>query len=180
MPPPTPPEPSSPRIPAPLTGEGLHVAVLTASWHGEITARLEAAALATLARAGVKTEHVLVLAVPGAYELPQAAAWVARAGEVDAVVALGCVIRGETPHFDFVAGGCARGLLQVGLETGIPVTMGVITADTHEQAEARAGAAGGAGVKGGNKGIEATEAAVRMAALYRGLEAHRRAPGRPS
>ncbi len=161
-------------IPAPLAGDGLRVAVLTAQWHGEITARLQAAALETLQRAGVDDDDVLVLEVPGAYELPQAAAWVARRGEADAVVALGCVIRGETPHFDFVAGECARGLQQVALETGIPVSMGVITADTLAQAEARSGAA--AGGKGGNKGIEATDAAVRMAALRRGLEAR---GGRP-
>jgi len=150
------------------------VAVLTAQWHGEITARLEAAALATLAHAGVQEDDILLLTVPGAYELPQAASWVARAGDADAVIALGCVIRGETPHFDYVAGSCARGLLQVGLETGIPVTMGVITADTLAQAEARSGNVGGTAVKGGNKGIEATQAAIRMAALYRGLEAHGR------
>lgn len=160
-------------IPAPLAGDGLRVALLTAQWHGEITARLQDAALATLRAAGVEEGAVVVLEVPGAYELPQAAAWVARGGDADAVVALGCVIRGETPHFDYVAGECARGLQQVALETGIPVTMGVITADTLEQAEARSGGSTG---KGGNKGIEAADAAVRMAALYRGLEARRRQP----
>ncbi len=163
-------------IPAPLEGEGLRVAVLTAQWHGDLTARLQAAALETLASAGVKEEDVVVLEVPGAYELPQAAAWVARGGEVDAVVALGCVIRGETPHFDYVAAGCAEGLLRIGLETGIPVTMGVITANTREQAEARASHGSGLSRKGGNKGVEATDAAVRMAALYRTLEARRRRP----
>ncbi len=160
-------------IPATLAGDGLRVAVLTAQWHGAITARLQIAAFHTLGAAGVKEEDVLVLEVPGAYELPQVAAWVARGGDADAIVALGCVIRGETPHFDFVAGECARGLQQVALETGIPVTMGVITADTLEQAEARSSETTG---KGGNKGVEAADAAVRMAALYRGLEKRRRQP----
>jgi len=158
-------------IPAPLSGDGLRVAVLTAQWHRAITTRLQAAALATLAAAGVRDDDVLVVEVPGAYELPQAAAWIARGGDADAIVALGCVVRGETPHFDFVAGACAHGLQRVGLETGVPVAMGVITADTQAQAEARAGEGTG---KGGNKGVEAADAAVRMGALRRALLARRR------
>jgi 6,7-dimethyl-8-ribityllumazine synthase len=154
-------------------GSGLRVAVLVAQWHAEVTARLEDAALRTLAETGVADDDVLVVEVPGAYELPQAAGWIARAGHADAIVALGCVIRGETPHFDVVAGACARGLTQVALETGVPVALGVITADTAAQAEARSGAGTG---KGGNKGSEAADAAVRMGALYRSLEARRRAP----
>jgi 6,7-dimethyl-8-ribityllumazine synthase len=162
-----------PSLPAPLSGHGLRVAVLTAQWHGAITARLQAAALATLRAAGVEDDDVVVLEVPGAFELPQAAAWIARAGEADAVVALGCVVRGETPHFDFVASACAQGLQQVAIETGVPVGLGVITANTQAQAEARAGEATG---KGGNKGVEAADAAVRMAALRRALEARRGSP----
>lgn len=160
-------------IPSQPDGAGLRFAVLTAQWHGEITARLQAAALETLTAAGVAPDDILVVEIPGAYELPQAAAWVAKGAEVDGVIALGCVIRGETPHFDHVAGCCAEGLQQVGLETGIPVTMGVITANTQAQADARSGDGTG---KGGNKGIEATDAALRMAATYRALERRRPRP----
>jgi len=160
-------------IPSLPDGAGLRVAVLTAQWHGDITARLQTAAIETLTTAGVQTDDILVLEVPGAYELPQVAQWVAKGEDVDAVIALGCVIRGETPHFDYVAGCCAQGLQQVALETGIPVTMGVITADTRAQADARSGDGTG---KGGNKGIESADAAVRMAATYRTLENRRRRP----
>jgi 6,7-dimethyl-8-ribityllumazine synthase len=158
-------------IPLKPSGAGLRVAVLVARWYPEITDRLRDAALATMRGAGVAEDDLLVVEVPGAYELPQAAAWVARAGDADAVVALGCVVRGETPHFDLVAQACTEGLQRVGLETGIPVALGVITADTLAQAHARSGASTG---KGGNKGIEAAEAALAMAAAYRALEARRR------
>lgn len=145
--------------------------LLVAQWHREITAALEESARRTLAEAGVAPEDVRVHPVPGAYELPQAAAWVARAGDADAVIALGCVVRGETPHFEHVARACVDGLARVALETGVPVTLGVITADTQAQAKVRAGAALG---KGGNKGVEAARAALDMVALYRSLEARRR------
>lgn len=148
----------------------LRFAVVTTSWYADVIARLKAAALETLAAAGVADDNVTIVEVPGAYELPQAAGWIARAGDADAIIALGCVVRGETPHFDYVAGACSDGLMQVALETGIPVAMGVITADTHAQAEARSSDTTG---KGGNKGIEAADAALRMALLYRGLEDRR-------
>ena len=154
-------------------GAGLRIAILVAQWYGEITGRLRDAALQTLAAAGVAEDDQLVIEVPGAFELPQAAAWIARRGDTDAIVALGCVIRGETPHFDFVAGTCAEGLTRVAVESGVPVALGVITADTEAQAEARSGAGTG---KGGNKGVEAADAAVRMARAYRDLE-ERTAPG---
>ena len=96
---------------------------------------------------------------------------VLRQEAVDAIVAVGVVLRGETPHFDHIAAGATEGLLRVAIDTGSPIGLGVITADTREQAEARAGAAGG---KGGNKGREAAEAAVRMARTYRALEDRRR------
>jgi 6,7-dimethyl-8-ribityllumazine synthase len=153
-------------------GRGLRVAVLASLWYPEVVARLREAALATLLRAGVRDEDILVVEVPGAFELPQAAARVARGGRVDAIVALGCVIRGETPHFEFVASACADGLARAAQDHGIPVGFGVITADTREQADVRSGPAGG---KGGNKGTEAAEAAVRLAALWRTLERRGRA-----
>ena len=151
-------------------GAGLRIAILVAQWYGEITGKLQDAALATLAAAGVAEEDILIMEVPGAFELPQAAAWIARRAESDAIIALGCVVRGETPHFDFVASACAEGLSRVATESGVPVALGVITADTRAQAEARAGSAEG---KGGNKGVEAADAAVRMARAYRDLEARR-------
>ncbi len=150
----------------------LKVALLVAQWHRDITERLESAAVETLTKMGIADEDILVAPVPGAYELPQAAMWAARRDEFDAIIALGCVVRGETPHFDYVADNCARGLADIGLHTGIPVTMGVITADTLEQAEARSGDA--AEGKGGNKGVEAADAAIKMAWLYRTFERRRR------
>jgi 6,7-dimethyl-8-ribityllumazine synthase len=158
-------------IPLDLSGEGLKVAVLVARWYAEVTDRLRDAALQTLGNAGVADDDVLVVEVPGAYELPQAATWIARGGDADAIVALGCVVRGETPHFDHVARECCQGLSRVAAETGIPVSLGVITADTHDQAIARSGPSTG---KGGNKGVEAAEAAVQMAAAFKALEARRR------
>ena len=155
-------------------GKGLRIAVLQSRWYPELTDRLLDGALAHLAEHGVRDEDVFVVEVPGAFELPQAATWVARAGLADGVVALGCVIRGETPHFDYVAGESARGCQRAAQDTGIPVGFGVITADTREQAEARASAVeGGMSEKGGNKGVEAADAVLRMAATFRRLEKER-------
>lgn len=151
-------------------GPDLRVGIVVSTWYPEITGRLRDAALETARAAGVDDEKLYVVEVPGAFELPQAAGWLARSDDVDAIAALGCVVRGETPHFDFVARACCDGLMQVALETGIPVGLGVITADTLGEAEARSGEATG---KGGNKGIEAMDAALRMAATYRALEARR-------
>ena len=164
-------------LPSQPDGRDLKVAVLVTRWYPGIVAALSAAAQATLKEAGVEADDIVVIEVPGAYELPQAACWLARAEDVDAIVALGCIVRGETPHFDHVTRAAVDGLLQVALESGVPIGMGIITADTMEQAEARstdAGSAGGTGVKGGNKGREAADAALRMAATYRALEARRR------
>ena len=113
-----------------------------------------------------------VVWVPGAFELPQAAARLAAAGDVDALVCVGCVIRGETPHFDYVAGEAARGISEVGRSTGVPTTFGLITANTREQAEARAGGAVG------NRGEEAALAALELLMLFAdlGRSKRRRAP----
>ena len=151
-------------------GAGLRITILVSQWYSVLTGRLRDAAIATLMAMGVAEEDILVVEVPGAFELPQAAAWIARRAETDAILTLGCILRGETPHFDFVAAACADGLTRVALESGIPVALGVITADTREQAEARAAENTG---KGGNKGVEAADAAVRMARAYRDLEARR-------
>jgi 6,7-dimethyl-8-ribityllumazine synthase len=136
-----------------LDASGLRFAILVARFNGDITAKLLDGAKQALTAA--KAESFDVFYVPGAFELPLAAYRVAHA--YNAVIALGTVIRGETPHFDYVAGEAARGLQQVALETHVPVAFGVLTTDTHEQAAARAGGAHG------NKGYDAAMTAVEMA-----------------
>mgnify|MGYP000932234997 CR=1 FL=1 len=140
-------------------GAGLRVAVVTARFNEFITDRLAAGALAGLAQLGVAESDVTSVAVPGAFELPLVASRLAHSGEVDAVVALGAVIRGATSHYDFVAGQCAAGLQRVQLDSGIPIVFGVLTTETIEQAIERAG------TKLGNKGFEAACTAVEMATL---------------
>jgi len=125
--------------------------------------RLLEGALDTLRRHGAASEHITVVRVPGAFELPLAAQVMAEAGFYDGIIALGAVIRGATPHFDFVAGECVKGLSQVGLKTGVPVALGVLTVDTVAQAVDRAGA------KAGNKGAEAALSILEMVDLLRRL-----------
>ena len=132
---------------------GLRFAVVVARFNSGITEKLLAGAQEALAKAGAKT--VKVFYVPGAFELPFAACKLAKS--YDAIVALGAVIRGDTPHFDYVAGAAAQGLLHASLETGTPMAFGVLTTDTLEQAEARAGGAHG------NKGFDAAMTAIEMA-----------------
>ncbi len=147
-----------------LNARDLRFAIVVARFNQTITDRLLAGARAALAKAGA--EHVQVFSVPGAYELPFAAKKViARGGEhgsFHAIIALGAVIRGETPHFNYVAGEAARGLQQVGLETGVPVVFGVLTTDTWEQAEARSGGSA-ASESENNKGFDAAMTAIEMA-----------------
>jgi 6,7-dimethyl-8-ribityllumazine synthase len=143
------------------------VAVVAARFNERITKRLLAGALRALSSAGLPDEAVEVHWVPGSFELPQAADGLARTGRYDAIVCLGCVIKGETPHFDFVAGQAAAGIQRVALDTGVPATFGVITALTEAQAWARAGGTVG------NRGQEAAEAAVEMATFLRGQAAGR-------
>ena len=156
------------RAPRPLRRDRLdprhrdvRFAVVAARFNERIIKRLLSGALRALSSAGVPDEAVEVHWVPGSFELPQAAACLARTGRFQAIVCVGCVIKGETPHFDFVAGQAAAGIQRVALDTGLPVTFGVITALTEEQAWARAGGAVG------NRGQEAAEAAVEMAAFVR-------------
>jgi 6,7-dimethyl-8-ribityllumazine synthase len=138
-----------------LDARGLKFAIVVARFNGEITEKLLDGAREALKRAGA--ESIEVFHVPGSFELPLAAKMLAHRHCYDAVIALGAVIRGETPHFDYVAGEAARGLQQVALETGLPVAFGVLTTNTQEQAEARAGGAGG------NKGHDAAMTAIEMA-----------------
>jgi 6,7-dimethyl-8-ribityllumazine synthase len=119
------------------TGHRRSVAIVVSRFNGEITNRLLESALAELEEAGVAQESVLVMPVPGAFELPIAAMALAKTRRYACVIALGCVIRGETPHFDFVASEAASGLQLAGIETGVPVSFGLLTVETSEQAEAR-------------------------------------------
>ncbi len=139
------------------------VALVCAKFNGGITERLLEGALAGLEASGIKATTVTVAWVPGAFELPLAAMRLAESGTVDAVVALGAVIRGETAHFDFVAGECASGLQRAALDTGVPVVFGVLTTDTVDQALARCGAGAS------NKGYEGVATALEMADLLRTL-----------
>jgi 6,7-dimethyl-8-ribityllumazine synthase len=146
-----------------LDGAGLRVCVVVSRWNEFVTRRLLEGAETVLRERGVADGDVTVAWVPGAFELPTAAKWAAASGRYDAVVCLGAVIRGETAHFEYVAGGAAEGIRQAAQETGVPVIFGVLTVDTVEQALSRAGG------KDGHKGEEAALAAIEMANLRRML-----------
>ena len=143
---------------------GMRIAIVVSRWNDGYTSRLEEGAREALAGADITT-----LVVPGAFELPLAAKAAAETGRYDAVVALGVVIRGDTPHFEYVAGQAAAGLMRASLDTGVPVMFGVITADTHEQAEARCGE------REDNKGYEAALSAIEMIAAIRQIKGERKA-----
>jgi 6,7-dimethyl-8-ribityllumazine synthase len=138
-------------------------AVLVARFNGFIVDGMCSAAIDTLRRHGVPEQGITVVNVPGAFELPLAAQKLAQVGSVDAIIALGAVIRGATAHFDFVAGECAKGLARVSLDSGLPVIFGVLTTDTIEQGIERAG------TKAGNKGVDAAMTALEMVSLLRNL-----------
>ena len=146
----------------------MRFAIVRARFNAHITQALLDGAKRAFAAAGVADGDVTTVEVPGAFELPVAALWLAQSKRYDAIVALGCVIRGETPHFEFVAGEAARGLGEVALQTGVPVAFGVLTTDTTAQASARASSVGtpspehGRGHAPGNKGFEAAQAALEM------------------
>lgn len=147
-----------------LTAEGFRFAIVSARWNDFLTARLTEGALDALERLGAKETAVEIFKVPGSFEIPLTAQMVAESGRFDAVICLGTVIRGQTPHFDFVAGEAAKGIGQVGMRTGVPVLFGIVTADTLEQAIDRAG------VKAGNKGFEAAMSAVELVNLYKEMQ----------
>jgi 6,7-dimethyl-8-ribityllumazine synthase len=146
---------------ATATGDGLRIGVALARFNQAVTDRLLAGALEALARHGVADDAVDVATVPGAFELPLCAHRLAATGRYDAIVCLGAVVRGETPHFDFVAREAARGIAEVARGSGVPVAFGVLTTETVEQALARAGG------DRGNKGYEAAVSALEMARLLR-------------
>jgi 6,7-dimethyl-8-ribityllumazine synthase len=150
---------------------GLHFGVAVSRFNGFITDRLLAAALDALERGGVTSEQIEVARVPGSFELPLAAK--KMAGACDAVIAIGCILRGETAHFDYIAAEVSRGIQLAQLDSGVPIIFCVLTCDTLEQAINRAG------LKGGNKGFEAGVAAIEMATLCKALtKAPSRAPAK--
>ncbi len=140
------------------------IALLASRFNELVVARLIDGARDALQRHGVAEEQLTLVRVPGAFELPLTADKLAASGRFEAIVALGCVIRGDTAHFDYVAGGAANGLMQVSLDHGLPVGFGVLTVDTLEQALDRAGA------KAGNKGADAALAVIEQLNLVRQLE----------
>ena len=148
-----------------LTVRDQRFAVLVTRFNEFVTSKLLSGALDALTRHGCREENITQVRVPGSFELPLAAKRLAESGQYDAVIALGCVIRGQTPHFEYIAAEVAKGIAQAGLETGIPVTFGVITSDTLEQAIERAG------TKAGNKGADAAAAAIELTNLYASVSA---------
>ena len=132
------------------------VAIVTAEWNPEITGAMEVACMDTLLKHGINPQNIIRQTAPGSFELPFVAKWCIGQHSVDAVICIGCIIQGETRHFDFIAQACANGMMQVGLESEIPVIFGVLTTNTLQQAIDRAGG------KHGNKGVEAAAACLKL------------------
>ncbi len=144
-----------------LSAAGLRFAIVVSRFNDFIGSRLLEGAMDTLLRSGASDDAIDVARVPGAFEMPLLAKTLAEKKVYDAVICLGCVVRGATPHFDYIAGETAKGIASTALETGVPLSFGVITADTLEQAIERAG------TKAGNKGSDAALTAIEMANLLR-------------
>jgi 6,7-dimethyl-8-ribityllumazine synthase len=146
-----------------LNAEGFRFAVVASRWNDFLTARLIEGALDALERLGAGEKAVEIFKVPGSFEIPLLARKLAASGRYDTVICLGTIIRGQTPHFEYIAGEVTKGIAQAGMETGVPVVYGIVTADTLEQAIDRAG------VKLGNKGFEAAMTAVELVNLYKSV-----------
>ena len=144
-----------------LNGQGFRFAIVVSRWNDFISSRLLEGALDALERLGADEKQIQVFKVPGAFEIPLLALTAADSGKFDAIICLGTIIRGQTPHFEYITGEVTRGIGEAGLQTGVPVVFGVVTADTVDQAIDRAG------VKLGNKGFEAATTAVELVNLYR-------------
>ncbi|MEO6334970.1 MAG: 6,7-dimethyl-8-ribityllumazine synthase [Pyrinomonadaceae bacterium] len=143
-----------------INSKGFRFAIVVSRWNDFLTSKLLEGALDALESTGAEEGGVEVFKVPGSFELPLTALKAAQSGDFDAVIAIGVVIRGETPHFDYVAGQAASGIAQAAMQTGVPVVFGVVTTETVEQAINRSG------VKAGNKGYEAAMSAVEIVNLY--------------
>lgn len=144
-----------------LDGQGFRFAIVASRWNDFISSRLVEGALDALNRLGANKQAVDLYRVPGAFELPLLALKLAGSGKFDAIICLGTIIRGQTPHFEYITAEVTRGIGEAGLQTGVPVVFGVVTADTVDQAIDRAG------VKLGNKGFEAATTAVELVNLYK-------------
>lgn len=151
-------------IEADLMGRGARIGIVLGRWNDFVGEPLLKGAIDSLRRHGVEESAITVVRVPGAFEIPLALKVMAESGDYDGLVALGAVIRGSTPHFDYVAGECVKGMSQVNMQSGIPVSFGVLTVDTIEQAIERAG------TKAGNKGEEAALSALEMVNLMKQLK----------
>jgi 6,7-dimethyl-8-ribityllumazine synthase len=151
-------------VEARLDAGGVRFAIVVSRFNAIVCERLLEGCRDALIRHGAEEDSITVVRVPGSWELPQVAAKLAATGRFDAVVALGALVRGETPHFDYIAGAAARGLAGVADASGLPVVFGVLTTDTIEQAIDRAGG------KAGNKGWDAAVAAIEMARLFRQID----------
>jgi 6,7-dimethyl-8-ribityllumazine synthase len=152
-----------PIIEGQLDARGLKVALIVSRFNDFVTSRLVEGAMDAFVRHGADPNHLTVIKVPGAFELPQLASRIAAKGGYDAIVALGCLIRGETPHFDLIAAAATKGLTQAAASSGVPISFGVLTCETMEQAIDRAGG------KSGNKGWDAALAAIEMVSLLKRL-----------
>ena len=139
---------------------GFRVGIVVSSYNDFVTERLREGAVGALLDAGVTTDAIVEVTVPGAFEIPQAASRLAASGRVDAVIGLGCLIRGETPHFDFIASAVAHGVMKAAMDNKLPMSFGVLTTNSAEEALARAG------VGASNKGWEAAEAVLSMTQLF--------------
>jgi len=147
-----------------LNGQGFRFAIVASRWNDFISSRLVEGALDALERLGADEKQVEVFRVPGAFEIPLLALRLAESEKFDAIICIGTIIRGQTPHFEYIAGEVTRGIGEAGLQTGVPVVYGVVTADTVDQAIDRAG------VKLGNKGFEAATTAVELVNLYKAVK----------
>jgi len=150
-----------------VVATGCRFAIVVSRFNEDITSGLLSGARSTLVDAGVSDEDVTVIHVPGAFEIPVAALHAAQQGDVDAVICLGCLIKGDTMHFEYIAEAAAHGIMNVSVSTGVPVAFGVLTAMTDEQAVVRSAPGEG------NKGREAALAAIEMATLFKRLGGHR-------
>lgn len=154
-----------------LSAEGFRFAIVVSRWNDFLTSKLVDGAVDGLESLGAAEDAVEIFMVPGSFELPTVARKIADGGKFDVIIALGVVIRGETAHFDYVAGEAAKGVGQVSMQTGVPVMFGVVTANTLEQAINRCG------VKAGNKGFEAAMAAVETVNLYSQIDSETKEQG---
>ncbi len=148
-----------------LTAQGLQFAIAVSRFNSLVTTRLLDGALDALRRHGASEDAITVAWVPGSFELPLVAKQFAQSGRYDSVICLGCILRGDTPHFEYVASETAKGIAQVALDTGVPVVFGVVTADNLEQALERAGG------KAGNRGFDAAMTAIEIANLLKTFRA---------